>query len=52
MQSIEKINKVMKIKISDKNCDIEESVEIQSQTKEKRSNLMNLNTKYNYSYMS
>ena len=42
----------MKIKIADMNCDIEDLEEIQSQIDEERSNLMNINTKYNENYMS
>ena len=45
MQSIEEINKVMKVKIADMNCDIEDPEDIQRQIDEKHSNLMNVDTK-------
>ena len=52
MQSIEEINKVMKFKIAYMNSDIEDLEDHQNQIDEEHSNLMNVDTKYNYSELS
>ena len=49
MQSIEEINKVMKFKTADINCDIKDPEVIQRQIDEEHSKLMNVDAKYNYS---